>query len=134
MLIAPVVDRISPPYADGPEDDLDDLDESLDPRSLDEEDASERTPLVAKPPARPSMRQVSLQTLRSPMTIAYILGLLIALIKPVQRRVLGIYPEVPMGGWVWQSVGWALSVLGGVYVVLDVVRFGAHLREADTEM
>ncbi|KAK1924507.1 mitochondrial carrier domain-containing protein [Papiliotrema laurentii] len=126
-LIAPVVERVSPSREQLVEDDLD---VPTPTHPVDEEDATESTPLVPKPAAIPT-RFALRQSLLSPASVAFVLGLLVALIKPVQRGLTGITADYPSGGWVWQSVGLGLWTLGAAWVVLDIVRFGASVREAE---
>ena len=126
-LIAPIVERVSPSREELVEDDLD---VPTPTHPVDEEDATESTPLVPKPTAISTGSALG-HTLTSPAPIAFSLGLLVALVKPVQRGLTGITADYPSGGWVWQSVGLGVWTLGAAWVVLDIVRFGTSLREAE---
>ena len=125
ILITPIVERVSPLPAALP---VDDLDIPTPVHPVAEEDATERTPLVAGPT---TSKLVKRSTYTSPVLIATGLGLLIAIIKPIHRWLLGVTPDHPAGTWAWQSFGTALHILGAVYAVLDIVRAGVELREAD---
>lgn len=116
------------------EDDLDELDEGLDPRTLDEEDVTERTPLVSRTSVSSARPFNPRDLIYSPAVMAFVLGLFVGLVKPVQRWLFRITLDTPNGSWLWQSVGWGVSVLGTLYFVLDIVRFGATLRETDTHL
>lgn len=131
-LITPIVEHVSPQHELQVEDDLDE-DEGLDATAMDEEDATERTPLVHRLNRHKPITATK-RLLASPSVIAFVIGLLVALIKPVQRWLFGISVQNPHGGWIWQSIGWGVSVLGAVYIVLDTVRFAASLREIDSEL
>ena len=119
------MERASPLPAPEP---LDDLDIPATVHPVDEEDATERTPLVAGP--TPS-KLVKRSTYTSPALVSTALGVFIALVKPVQRALLGITPDQQAGSWAWQSLGTAIRLLGAVYAVLDIVRAGVEFREAD---
>jgi hypothetical protein len=127
--LAPVVDRLSPQLEE-PEDDFD---APTPVHPVDEEDATETTPLVVRRKASPQLKQLaSRSTFTSPGVIAFVLGLLIALIKSVQRKIIGVTPDQTQGSWLWQCVGLALYILGSVYAVLDIVRFGVETREVES--
>lgn len=119
------MERVSPLPAPEPTDDLD-VPTPVHP--VDEEDATERTPLVAAP-ARSKLGKKATYT--SPALIATVIGLFISIVKPLQRSLLGITPDDQAGSWAWQSLGTAFQVLGAVYAILDIVRAGVELREAE---
>ena len=127
--LAPVVDRLSPRLEE-PEDDFD-VPTPVHP--VDEEDATETTPLVVRHKTSPKLGQIaSRSAYTSPGVIAFVLGLLIALIKPVQRKLIGVTPDHEEGSWAWQSFGLGLYILGRTYAILDIVRFGVETREVES--
>ncbi|WVQ94289.1 hypothetical protein IAU59_001368 [Kwoniella sp. CBS 9459] len=102
------------------------LDDDLDPNE--DIEADERTPLVggssqakAKGPT-----QIAKTVLLSPIIIATIFGLLIGLIKPVQRFVVG--QATPEGTWLWGSIGLGLKYLGGAFALVEIIGVGAKIR------
>ena len=95
----------------------------------DDSDTDERTPLVSSP--SPKSILTSPSTYFAPRTIASVLGLLVAMVKPLQRGITGLTADHSDGTWFWQTFGQALMILGMVYAVVDILGTGVHLREAE---
>nr|XP_018266291.1 mitochondrial carrier protein [Kwoniella dejecticola CBS 10117]OBR88449.1 mitochondrial carrier protein [Kwoniella dejecticola CBS 10117] len=93
----------------------------------DENDADERTPLVRGKRNIKATHKILLLT-RSPILIATVLGLLVGVIKPVQRFIVG----TDQGDtWLWGSVGLALRCLGGAFVIVELIGIGAGIRAGE---
>lgn len=98
-------------------------------------EASERTPLVSTSRLR-SSRAISpvIKTWRiltsSPNIAAAALGLLVGLVKPIQRALIGTHHEAGT----WQSLGTGLILLGGAYAAVEVFAVGASLRAAERKL
>lgn len=91
------------------------------------DEADERTPLVAR--HKPTDPQPLRAKLLSPLSLAAVAGLLVGLIKPLQRVVVG---DADSGGnWFWLSVGSALIVLGSTFAVVDILALGAGIRAGE---
>jgi hypothetical protein len=91
------------------------------------EDATERTPLIASS----SSRHRIVATQLSPLFVSAIIGLLIGLIKPAQRAIVGVGADDSDGSWAWQSIGSGLVLLGGVFAVVEMVGVGASIRAGE---
>ncbi|OCF34749.1 mitochondrial carrier protein [Kwoniella heveanensis BCC8398] len=89
-------------------------------------EADERTPLVASLNKEKTPATIARSVLLSPIILATLLGLLIGLIKPVQRFIVG--QGGPEGTWIWGSVGLGLRYLGGVFALLEIIGIGAKIR------
>jgi hypothetical protein len=100
-----------------------DVDDSVHDDEL--EDATERTPLIASS----SPRRVATQL--SPLFVSAIIGLLIGLIKPAQRGIVGVGADDSDGSWAWQSIGSGLVLLGGAFAVVEMVGVGAGIRAGE---
>ncbi|KAK8844536.1 hypothetical protein IAR55_006383 [Kwoniella newhampshirensis] len=98
----------------------------------DADDADERTPLVNPTTSRTvNRRKVLLSTVQSPILIAAVVGLLIGLIKPLQRVVVGTGVEDSDGSWLWQSIGLGLVFLGASFALVETLGVGAGLRAGE---
>lgn len=104
-----------------------DIAETVIPDEGDAEEADERTPLVAR--SKPTDSQSLRAKLLSPLALAAVVGLLVGLIKPLQRVIVG---DVETGGnWFWLSVGSALIALGSTFAVVDTLALGAGIRAGE---
>ncbi|WVQ85124.1 hypothetical protein IAT38_007289 [Cryptococcus sp. DSM 104549] len=99
----------------------------------DTEDADERTSLLNRPTisSAHSFKPVVLSIIQSPIVISAVLGLVIGTVKPLQRVITGVGADSPDGGWLWQSVGLGLVLLGSVFAVVDTVGAGAGIRAGE---
>jgi hypothetical protein len=133
-IIDPLVTRISPRARDITSED-DDTDGRVDQGGIalpaDEDDSTERTPLIAPASSASRSRLAVKSTYTSLVVIAPIAGLVIALIKPLQRVVTGLTVESSEGNWFWHSVGAGLIAIGGVYAVVDILKTGAEVKETE---
>ena len=133
-IIDPFVTRISPRARDIASED-DDTDERVDQGGIalpaDEDDLTERTPLIAPATSASRSRLAVKSTYTSLVVIAPIAGLVIALIKPLQRVVTGLTVESNEGNWFWHSIGAGLIAIGGVYAVVDILKTGAEVKETE---
>ncbi|WVW81419.1 hypothetical protein I302_103412 [Kwoniella bestiolae CBS 10118] len=93
----------------------------------DDEDVDERTPLVGFKRNIRSTHSLLAKT-RSPIFIATVLGLLVGLIKPVQRFIVGADEG---DTWLWGSVGLALRFLGGAFALVEIIGIGAGIRAGE---
>ncbi|WVF66676.1 hypothetical protein IAT40_001417 [Kwoniella sp. CBS 6097] len=90
-------------------------------------EADERTPLVASTQNKTKTpTQIAKSVLFSPIILATIFGLLIGLIKPVQRFVVG--QGGAEGTWLWGSIGLGLRYLGGAFALIEIIGVGAKIR------
>jgi hypothetical protein len=96
-----------------------------------DEEATERTPLVAS--AQPEKPRLGATVIRyvTPTTVAAILGLLVGLIKPLQRLIVGNVRDGEHLTGAWESVAFGLVLLGGAYAVVDMASQGAYIRAAE---
>ena len=96
------------------------------------EDATERTPLVNRTATTKKSTSGKLfDTFVSPLSIAAVLGLLIALIKPVQQKVIGYTIDEQVGSGFWQSIGVGLSIIAVAFVAVDLVAVGATVKAGE---
>nr|XP_019006139.1 mitochondrial carrier protein [Kwoniella mangroviensis CBS 8507]OCF69600.1 mitochondrial carrier protein [Kwoniella mangroviensis CBS 8507] len=93
----------------------------------DEEDADERTPLVGFKRNIRSTHSLLAKT-RSPIFIATVLGLLVGLIKPLQRFIVGTDDG---DTWLWGSIGLGLRFLGGAFALVEIIGIGAGIRAGE---
>lgn len=127
-------------------------DDTADDTSPSASPASERSPLLTHSPLahRSSVSRLRLSTYRpSALGISSVLGLLIGLIKPLQRLIVGtdlnyayVYTYVSADGaggvgattasltGLWKCFGLILSIAGGAYGVVDLLGQGAVLKAA----
>lgn len=96
-----------------------------------DEEATERTPLVAS--AQPEKPRLGAAVIRyvTPTTVAAVLGLVIGLIKPLQRLIVGDVRDGEHLMGAWESVAFGLVILGGAYAVVDMASQGAYIRAAE---
>jgi hypothetical protein len=105
----------------------------------DADDVSERTPLVSssrlrnKPGISSAFKIWNVLT-SSPNIAAAALGLIIGLIKPVQRALIGVHNGSGHETGTWQSIGTGLILLGGAYATVEVLAVGASLRAAERKL
>jgi hypothetical protein len=66
----------------------------------------------------------------NPLVAATSIGLLIGLIKPVQRALIGDL-EHSTGGW--QTLGGGLILLAGAYATVEMVAIGATIRAGESK-
>ncbi|ORX36960.1 mitochondrial carrier domain-containing protein [Kockovaella imperatae] len=97
---------------------------------IDAEEATERTPLVRPSDTKPASK-ISRASLLSPLVIASVFGLVIGLIKPVQRAIFGLSIEQTRGNWAWRSFGSGLQVLALAFVAIDIVGQGAAVKAGE---
>ncbi|RXK37497.1 hypothetical protein M231_05218 [Tremella mesenterica] len=109
-------------------------DVTAEPESM--EDVTENTPLIASSDPKPRS-EVKLSSrlgkIVTPASIAALLGLLIGLIKPVQRALVGTVAGDKQLTGVWESVGFGLAGLGGTYAVLEMLAIGSSIRAAEAK-
>lgn len=98
------------------------------------EDATERTPLVT-PAAQshPEPTRAALLSLSSPVLFSAIVGLLVGLIKPVQRTIVGVGADNSNGSWAWQSLGSGLVLLGAAFALIEMIGIGAGIRAGEKQ-
>jgi len=107
------------------EDDLDTLSDYSG-----EQDVDENTRLIGGGRKSSSAAQVWRGVTSNPLVAATSIGLLIGLIKPVQRALIGDL-EHSTGGW--QTLGGGLILLGGAYAVVEMVAIGATIRAGEAK-
>jgi hypothetical protein len=107
------------------EDDLDNLSDYSG-----EQDADENTRLIGGGRKASSAARVWSGVTSNPLVAATSIGLLIGLIKPVQRALIGDL-EHSTGGW--QTLGGGLILLGGAYAVVEMVAIGATIRAGEAK-
>ncbi|WRT63345.1 uncharacterized protein IL334_000250 [Kwoniella shivajii] len=94
----------------------------------DDEDADEHTPLVG---SRRNSKSIitAFAVARSPIFVSAVLGLLIGLIKPVQKFIVGTQD----GGdtWLWGSLGLGLRFIGGAFALIEIIGIGAGIRAGE---
>lgn len=106
------------------------VDSALEPADV--EDADERTPLVNPTTAKTvNKRTVFLSTVQSPILIAAVVGLVIGVIKPLQRVVVGTGVEGSDGSWLWQGIGLGVVFLGSSFALVETLGVGAGLRAGE---
>jgi hypothetical protein len=99
------------------------------PETTTEETADERTPLIPTSHSSPSSQPSGLRDYLLYVLAPGVVALLIALIKPVQRVIIGEIGEKTSGSW--QSIGSGLLLLGGAFAVLETVAIGAAVRGSE---
>jgi hypothetical protein len=107
-----------------------DIDDTTVPSGLDDDEATELTPLVhSNTPTKQSIQRIVLRHL-SPVSIATIFGLLIGVIKPIQRLVVG---DVTDQRWTsgWQSLGTGITLLGASFALIEIFSKGAGIRAGE---
>jgi hypothetical protein len=106
--------------------DVDDLDNVSD--YTQEQEADEGTRLIGggrKPsPAKRLLTGVT----GNPLLVASSIGLLIGIVKPIQRVLIGDV-EHSTGGW--QTLGGGLILLSGAFAVVEMVATGATIRAGE---
>jgi hypothetical protein len=107
------------------EDDLDNLSDYSG-----EQDADENTRLIGGGRKSSSAARVWSGVTSNPLVAATSIGLLIGIIKPVQRALIGDL-EHSTGGW--QTLGGGLILLGGAYAVVEMVAIGATIRAGEAK-
>lgn len=95
-----------------------------------EQDADENTRLIAGGQKSSSAARVWSGVTSNPLVAATSIGLLIGLVKPVQRALIGDL-EHSTGGW--QTLGGGLILLGGAYAVVEMVAIGATIRAGEAK-
>ena len=95
-----------------------------------EQDADENTRLIGGGRKVSSAARVWSGVTSNPLVAATSIGLLIGLIKPVQRALIGDL-EHSTGGW--QTLGGGLILLGGAYAVVEMVAIGATIRAGEAK-
>ena len=99
----------------------------------DAEEASETTPLVVNGDNkhRPGPTVASrLSKLLAPSIVAAVIGLLVGMIKPLQRVVVGSAANEHLTG-LWNSLGAGLVILGASFATVHMLSIGASLRAAE---
>ncbi len=115
-------------------EDSEDLLEEVHEPPVDVEEATERTPLVRSESSHSNLPQThksALFSLFSPVVVSTVLGLLIGLIKPVQRFIVGREADGMNGSWFWQSFGSGLVVLGAGFALVELIALGAAIRAGE---
>ncbi|WVR03203.1 hypothetical protein IAU60_000194 [Kwoniella sp. DSM 27419] len=102
----------------------------LSPSLEDDEDVDERTPLVSRYSKKGPVT-LARSVLVSPMFIATVAGLLIGLIKPVQRFLVGDMINGTGETWLWGSIGLGLKYLGATYAVVEIIAIGSGIRAGE---
>jgi hypothetical protein len=130
LLVSLVPQFFNAKTEDGNEDRLDgdDLDTLSDYSG--EQDADENTRLIGGGRKSSSAARVWSGVTSNPLVAATSIGLLIGLIKPVQRALIGDL-EHSTGGW--QTLGGGLILLGGAYAVVEMVAIGATIRAGEAK-
>ena len=94
------------------------------------QDADENTRLIGGGRKSSSAARAWSGVTSNPLVAATFIGLLIGLIKPVQRALIGDV-EHSTGGW--QTLGGGLILLGGAYAVVEMVAIGATIRAGEAK-
>jgi predicted permease len=94
------------------------------------QDANENTRLIGRG-TKPSIRaRVMNGVTTNPLFVAVLAGVLIGLIKPIQRGLIGDV-EHSTGGW--QTLGGGLILLAGAYAAVEMVAIGATIRAGEAK-
>ena len=132
-VLSPVIAKLIPAVrpAVKEEDTADEADpEPTDPTDL--EDATERTPLVTPASqSQPKTSRAVALTLLNPILVASVVGLLIGIIKPAQRRIVGNGADDADGSSAWQSIGSGLVMLGAAFAITEILGVGAGIRAGE---
>ncbi|WWD22912.1 hypothetical protein CI109_107407 [Kwoniella shandongensis] len=129
--LSPLIARLVPSEAFSGDDAAEQHDGSAD-EPTDFEEADERTPLVSPTTSKiVNKRTILLSTVQSPILIAAVIGLVIGIIKPLQRVVVGTGVEDSNGSWLWQGVGLGLVFLGASFALVETLGVGAGVRAGE---
>jgi len=90
----------------------------------------ENTRLIGRGKKQSPATRVWTGVTSNPLVAATSLGLLIGIIKPVQRALIGDM-EQSTGGW--QTLGGGLILLAGAYATVEMVAIGATIRAGETK-
>lgn len=102
-------------------------DPDTDPDTDSEEEATERTGLLGRSKASPVVQTLDRLAANTEL-VAGVLGLLIGVVKPVQRILIGT-SESATGGWA--SVGGGLMLLAAAYATVEILGVGASIRAGE---
>jgi hypothetical protein len=94
------------------------------------QDADENTRLIGRG-TKPSIRaRVVDGVTTNPLFVAVLAGVLIGLIKAIQRGLIGDV-EHSTGGW--QTLGGGLILLAGAYAAVEMIAIGATIRAGEAK-
>lgn len=127
LLLVSIVPRFFKSGADGAIR-LDDNENEAISDYADDEDATEDTRLLGGGRSPSTAVQVWDSITTNLLLFASLIGILIGLIKPVQRVLVGDVEHFTGG---WQSLGGGLVILGGAYAAVEMLAIGATIRAGE---